>query len=759
MTVTSTIGRRRSVSWRSLRVRLPLLISALVAVFLTAFLWVAFRQVETALVDAGGARAQGAADQLATLLMQSGQQRLGDLQRAARSGAVRDYLRKPSDSRAIAARDRLASLTSAGQAVVEVWDSARQPLISVGGATPGGQAMPAHVAAASRASNPGLSLFRISQDVVFWDALAEVQEELPDGSIAANAPRMGYVFTRRPLTSASASDVIARLVGHSAIVAIGNQTGDVWTDLSKVIPAPPIDLKRGGVAQYRSSSGEQRLGASALIRGTSWAVWVEFPRPTVVAPARMFLTRMLIFGLFFVVAAAAVARAVSARITTPLQELTDAAEAIAVGHYPERVHPRRKDEIGRLGAAFNSMAEQVHGVQRQLEARVEQRTAKLVEAGAQLEKNLAELDDARQEIDRFFAFSLDMLCIAGMDGYFKRLNPAWSEVLGWTDAELRDQPYLDFVHPEDRQDTIRRAAQLAQGESAVMFENRYRCRDGSYRWLQWKAFGVRDRDVIYAAARDISEQKASDLRIRSLNDQLEERVSELHALTGELEAFSYSVSHDLRAPLRHVAGFASLLMKSATGRLEETESRYVQTIVEAAGRMGRLIDDLLSFSRMGRTALERRRVALDDVVREALQEVQGGATGREIVWRVAKLPEVEGDAAMLRLVFVNLLSNAIKYTAGRPRPTIEVAVEGDADDETVIAVRDNGVGFDMTYAHKLFGVFQRLHSSDEFEGTGIGLANVRRIVNRHGGRVWAESVAGRGATFFIALPTTREVHA
>jgi PAS domain S-box-containing protein len=742
-----------------LRVRLPLFISAFVAIVLTAFLWVAFRQVENALVDAGGARAQGAADQLATLLTQSGQQRLGDLQRAASSSAVRDYLRNPSDGRAIAARDRLAPLTSAGQAVVEVWDSTGRPLISVGGAAPSGQAMPAHVAAASRPSSPGLSPFRISHDVVFWDALAEVQEELVDGASAANAPRIGYVFTRRPLTSASASDVIARLVGYGAIVAIGNQTGGVWTDLSKAIPAPPIDLKRAGVAQYRSSSGEPRLGASALVRGTSWAVWVEFPRPTVVAPARMFLTRMLIFGLFFVVAAAAVARAVSARITTPLQELTDAAEAIAAGNYHERVHPRRKDEIGRLGTAFNSMAEQVHGAQRELEARVEQRTAKLVEAGAELEKNLAELDAARQEIDRFFAFSLDMLCIAGMNGYFKRLNPAWSEVLGWTDAELRDQPYLDFVHPEDRQATMREAGQLAHGGNTVTFENRYRCRDGSYRWLQWKAFGVPDRGVIYAAARDISGQKASESRIRSLNHQLEERVSELHALAAELEAFSYSVSHDLRAPLRHVTGFASLLMKSAAGRLEDTERRYVRTIVEAAGRMGRLIDDLLSFSRMGRAALERRRVSLDDVVREARQEVEGGAAGREILWKVARLPEVEGDAAMLRLVFVNLLSNAIKYTAGQPRPTIEIGVEGGADAETVIAVRDNGVGFDMTYAHKLFGVFQRLHTSDEFEGTGIGLANVRRIVHRHGGRVWAEGVAGRGATFFIALPASQEVHA
>jgi light-regulated signal transduction histidine kinase (bacteriophytochrome) len=215
----------------------------------------------------------------------------------------------------------------------------------------------------------------------------------------------------------------------------------------------------------------------------------------------------------------------------------------------------------------------------------------------------------------------------------------------------------------------------------------------------------------------------------------------------------------LRAPLRHVTGFASLLTKSANGRLRDTETRYVQTIVDAAGRMGRLIDDLLAFSRMGRSALDRRRVSLDQLVREALHEAQGAAPDRDIVWKVGSLPMVDGDAAMLRLVLVNLLSNAIKYTAGKTPRTIEVGVDGDRLNETVIYVRDNGVGFDMAYAHKLFGVFQRLHSSDDFEGTGIGLANVRRIVQRHGGRVWAEGAVGRGATFFFSLPETREVHA
>jgi light-regulated signal transduction histidine kinase (bacteriophytochrome) len=290
-------------------------------------------------------------------------------------------------------------------------------------------------------------------------------------------------------------------------------------------------------------------------------------------------------------------------------------------------------------------------------------------------------------------------------------------------------------------------------EVAHSFDNRYRCRDGSYRWLQWQAIPARGRDLIYASARDITVQKAVDAHIHALNEQLEQRVAELGALTHELEAFSYSVSHDLRAPLRHVTGFASLLQRSSRDRLTETEARHLQAIIDAASRMGRLIDDLLAFSRMGRAPIDRRRVALGALVREAQQDVPRSDASPEIAWLVHPLPEVDGDPALLRQVFVNLLSNAAKYSGGRSNPAIEVGVHSGEPGETVIFVRDNGVGFDMSYVDKLFGVFQRLHSSDAFEGTGIGLANVRRIVNRHGGRVWAEGAVDAGATFYVSLPT------
>jgi signal transduction histidine kinase len=248
--------------------------------------------------------------------------------------------------------------------------------------------------------------------------------------------------------------------------------------------------------------------------------------------------------------------------------------------------------------------------------------------------------------------------------------------------------------------------------------------------------------------RDAALEEARD----ALDERVRARTAELKAKNEELEAFSYSVSHDLRSPLRHVTGFASLLAQHAGDALDDRGRHYVTTIVDAANRMGRLIDDLLSFSRMGRASLSPRKVDLAHLVRDARTEVEGEGNGRRITWSVGRLPAVMADPALLRPALVNLLSNAVKYTATRSEARIEIGAEPTAEGEAVVYVRDNGVGFDAAYSHKLFGVFQRLHRSDEFSGTGIGLANVRRIIQRHGGRTWAEGELDRGATFYFSLP-------
>lgn len=255
----------------------------------------------------------------------------------------------------------------------------------------------------------------------------------------------------------------------------------------------------------------------------------------------------------------------------------------------------------------------------------------------------------------------------------------------------------------------------------------------------------------------LREVEQRDRAIRQLNAGLEGRVAartaELEASNRELEAFSYSVSHDLRAPLRHVDGFADLLQRHAGATLDEKAQRYLRAISESAKSMGQLIDDLLSFSRMGRAELRATTVSLQALVAEVRAEVETDAAGRHIDWVVAALPEVQADPAMLRQVLTNLLSNAVKYTRSQQAARIEVRAEL-GEGETTVIVHDNGVGFDPQYGHKLFGVFQRLHAADEFEGTGIGLANVRRIIQRHGGRTWAEGQVGTGASFFFTLPSS-----
>ena len=246
-------------------------------------------------------------------------------------------------------------------------------------------------------------------------------------------------------------------------------------------------------------------------------------------------------------------------------------------------------------------------------------------------------------------------------------------------------------------------------------------------------------------------------RQQTLIVELGERSDQLAAVNKELEAFSYSVSHDLRAPLRHISGFTELLQKSSGPQLDENRRRYLRLISDSAMKMGELIDSLLVFSRMGRTEMLHTRVDLNTIVRQAQRDAVEADPARSVSWVIHPLPTVPGDPTMLQLVFTNLLSNAFKYTRTRDNATIEVGSRDDSSTEFVIFVKDNGVGFDMNYAHRLFGVFQRLHRSEDFEGTGIGLANVQRIVLRHGGRVWAESELGKGATFYVALPKERQV--
>lgn len=618
---------------------------------------------------------------------------------------------------------------------------------------------------------------------------------------------------------------------------------------------------------------------------------------------------------------------------------------------------------------------------------------------------------AEAERDRFFTLSLDLLCIAKTDGYFKRVNPAFVTTLGWSAEEILARPFLELIHPDDRAATVREMEKLAAGQPVLLFEHRFQCKDGAWKTLAWRAMPqpdgtfyctgrdmtesklaadnlrrseenltvtldsigdavlatdtggrvmrlnpvaeklmgwtqaealgrpvkevfriinedtrepavipvddvlatgeihglanhtvliardgterpvadsaapIRDKDgqilgvvlvfrdvteehaaqralreseervrlateaagiavwawdirsgaihwddrmfsfyglppkpdgwvnyedwrarvlpadlaeqeaqlqrtvatcghsqrefrivrasdqavrVIHAAEMavagvagladrvvginiDITERKQMEKGIVQLNTELQERAAQLKAANKELEAFSYTVSHDLRAPLRHIQGYIQMLTTLIEGQLTDKARHYLKTITDASMEMGQLIDDLLAFSRMGRVEMIEDSVALDGLLRKVLHDLEMAVQGRNIEWQIAPLPPVVGDASLLRQVLANLVGNAVKYTRPRDPARIEIGCAGEEDGRIIFFVRDNGAGFDMQYADKLFGVFQRLHRAEDFEGTGIGLATVRRIISRHGGRTWAEGVLNQGATFYFTL--------
>jgi len=312
---------------------------------------------------------------------------------------------------------------------------------------------------------------------------------------------------------------------------------------------------------------------------------------------------------------------------------------------------------------------------------------------------------------------------------------------------------IKHMVPEDREQF---QSSFAQALATNTFSAEFRvksARDGSTHWAFAQGRVYRDENGkpvrMMGVVSDTTARKQAEEQVERHRQELARSNADLAAANQELEAFSYSVSHDLRAPLRHIDGFARILKEEHATELSEEAQRYLDRVLHGANHMGHLVDDLLNLAKIGRRDLARQRTKLDLLVREALADLPG-TEKRSVEWRVEPLPEVDCDPGLLKLVFNNLLGNALKFTRSRQPAVIEICTL-DTSGVTTIFVRDNGVGFDPKYADKLFGVFQRLHRQEDFEGTGVGLATVQRIVRKHGGEVWAESEVDRGATFFFSL--------
>jgi len=365
----------------------------------------------------------------------------------------------------------------------------------------------------------------------------------------------------------------------------------------------------------------------------------------------------------------------------------------------------------------------------------------------------------------------DAVFVKDTHGHFLLVNDAHLKILGAASrAELEGKTDFDFFSPEqaqiffeDGQALISKSVDLVNRIESI----RSHYGDDRWYWTSKVPLHAADGEIagIIGVKRDITARIEQEEALKAALEAVDQarkaadehsrlfevQAAQLQEANAELESFSYSVSHDLRAPLRHINGYVKMLGKETEGQLSDNAVRYLKTIINASTNMAQLIDDLLAFARMGRVEYHSTKLPLRELVQETIDSLEPEATDRAIEWKVGDLPDVFGDRSMLRHVLLNLIGNAIKYTRTRDIAKIEIGLESQDKDEVVLFVRDNGVGFEMQYAHNLFAVFQRLHRADEFEGTGIGLAIVRRIIARHGGRTWADAELDKGATFYFSL--------
>ncbi|HEX4265736.1 MAG TPA: PAS domain S-box protein [Verrucomicrobiae bacterium] len=439
------------------------------------------------------------------------------------------------------------------------------------------------------------------------------------------------------------------------------------------------------------------------------------------------IAALIMFGSLVV--ALVLANRLQKRISAPIIALAATARTVSERRdYSVRAPKLGPDELGVLTDAFNEML-----------TRIEQHAI----TSAFLSAIVQSSDDS----------------IIGKDltGKVVSWNAGAERTFGYTAAEIVGSSIERLVAP-DRPDEERRILENAKRGETRLYETIRIRKDGSPVDISLSVSPIRDAQGnivgVSSIARDITERKRAEEQILRLNADLEHRVqlrtAELTAANQELEAFTYSVAHDLRAPLRHIDAFTRILQEDFAGSFPPEAAQLLETIRRGSENMSRLVNDLLNLAHVGRQEMKRERTSLKHLITEVIGELKRETEGREIEWRVAELPTVEGDPGLLKQVFANLLSNATKYTRPRQHAVIEIGLRV-MNDEQVIYVRDNGVGFNMKYADKLFGVFQRLHRAEEFEGTGVGLAIVERVVKRHGGHIWAEAELDKGATFYFSL--------
>jgi signal transduction histidine kinase len=578
------------------------MMAILLSAIIVASTWASYAGVRDSALEVGRERLTHLTEQLAGLLQQSSATLIAKTYTVANDPAIRAYLQVPSDTTRTVAVTLLRQLTDQQDPTstqVELWNADHSFVLAV---PEGSSPVPDDLvnefrqitAAPFRVSGP----VRVIKDEIAYPTVAAVKDD--------TGKLLGYLVRWRKLSAKPESrKQLTELLGSQATLYFGNSQGDVWTDMAKVVPKPPGDLSSTlAVTQY-NRDGNSVMALGRPIGGTPWFIVVEISKQAVLTNTGRFLRRVIVVDLILLLIGVVGTFALSRRITLPLNSLTGAALAISGGDYTRLVEVNSHDELGALAGAFNKMILRVSEAKRELEQKVQERTA------------------------------------------------------------------------------------------------------------------------------------------------------QLEAANKELEAFSYSVSHDLRAPLRGIDGFSQALLEDYGDKLDENGKQFLNRVRTAAQHMAEPIDNLLALSQVTRGELVREQVDLSSLARSVATQLKQARPERDIEFDVTNNVLVQGDPRLLLIVIENLFGNAWKFTSKHPHARIEFGVSNE-NGETVYYVRDDGAGFDMAYGSKLFGAFQRLHQATEFQGTGIGLATVGRIVRRHGGRVWARGEVKKGATISFTLTNQRE---
>jgi signal transduction histidine kinase len=598
----SSVRPARLFSDLSIGHRLPLLIGSLLMGIIIASIWASYRLVKEAAQEVSSQRLLSLTQQMATRTQQSSVELLNKTSIAANDRALLAFLQSPSAATRRSVSAYLLNLIPPqdnNSLQVELWNSNHTlALVVPDGASPEPANLETEFDLCSGDPFKAASAIHMFNDLMAYAAVAAIRD--------VTGKPVGYLVRwRRASATPDARKQVADLLGSQAALYLGNRRGDVWTDLVKVVPAPPEGLGSTLEVTHYIRNGNSVMALGRPIIGTPWFVVVEFPDHVFVSGVGRFLRSTTLIGLALLVIGLVGALLLSRSITKPLNSLTHAAAGISSGDYSHSVKTRRTDELGVLANAFNAMVIKVRDSQSSLEQKVQERTAQL---------------------------------------------------------------------------------------------------------------------------------KAANL---------------------ELETFSYSVSHDLRAPLRHINGFSQALEEEYAEKLDEQGKHYLQQVRSASQEMAQLIDDVLRLARVTRSEMHTETVNLSEKAKAVFAELQTSDANRTVAIDIEEGLMTHGDKRLLRILLTNLLGNAWKFTSKREQSRISFGGE-QKDGETVYFVRDNGAGFDMAYVNKLFGAFQRLHRTGEFEGTGIGLATVQRIVRRHGGRIWSEAAVNEGASFYFTLQQKKE---